>query len=154
MASSRTFGDASEDRKRPAPDEDTEASFDDRVAVEKARALEEPGPSWRTWFFQSALRGYYFLGILIVDVQLFVFWLEVSNVPGHVASLVVALYLEFLLYRYLWYRPRDDVAPQGSFRRTWLRPAEYGLWTPEADLVRAGVSIYRTEEGPSPKEFL
>jgi hypothetical protein len=129
-------------------------ALEDRVAAEKARALKEPGPSWRTWFLQNALRWYYFLGILILDVQVIVFWIEVNWLVGIVPSLVVLLYLELLLYRYLWYRPRSDAIPRRAFRRTWLRPAEYGRWTPEADLVRAGVSIYRTEEGPSPKEFL
>ncbi|HEY1199293.1 MAG TPA: hypothetical protein VGG32_11440 [Thermoplasmata archaeon] len=129
-------------------------TLEDRVAIEKARALREPGPSWRTWLFQSALRGYYLLGMFIVDVQIVVAWYEVSSVVGLVASLAVAIYLEFLLYRYLWYRPRYDARPIRPFRRTWLRPTEYGRWTPEADLVRAGVSIYRTEEGPNAKEFL
>jgi hypothetical protein len=135
-------------------DELTEQDLKDRVAVEKARALQEPGPSWRTWMLQSALRWYYMLGVLVADVQIVVTWFELSSVVGMVISLAVATYLEFLLYRYLWYRPRSEVRPSRPFRRTWLKPAEYGRWTPEADLVQAGVSIYRTEEGPSPKEFL
>jgi len=130
-------------------------SLQDRVAAEKSRALREPGPSWRTWMFQSALRTYYVLGILIADVQVVVFWYEEGSVVGLVVSLVLALYLEFLLYRYLWYRPRPEaLLTSGKFHPTWLRPVEYGRWTVEADLVRAGVSIRRTEEGPSPKEFL
>lgn len=154
--SARTSGNpnSSTDGERPAGDGVTAETLQDRVAAEKARALEEPGASWRTWLYQSALRGYYFLGMLIVDAQVVVFWIEVPSLTGLVASLAVALYLEFLLYRYLWYRPRSDARPRRPFRRTWLRPAEYGRWTPEADLVRAGVSIYRTEQGPNPKEFL
>lgn len=132
-----------------------ELSHEDQVAAEKKRALAEPGPSWRTWCLQTMLRWYYFLGILILDVQVLVFWLEAHSVAGMVLSLIVAIYFEFLLYRYLWYRPRYDAPrPRGRFHPTWYRPAEFGLWTPEADLVRAGHSIYRSEEGPSPKEFL
>jgi hypothetical protein len=143
------------DASRSPGDELADESLEDRVKQEKARALEEPGPSWRTWWFQRGLRGYYLLGMLIVDVQVVVGWYEVGSAVGLFASLVAAVYLEFLLYRYLWYRPRADATPpRGRFRPTWVRPAEYGRWTPEADLVRAGHPIYRSEEGPSPKEFL
>jgi hypothetical protein len=128
-------------------------SLQDRVAAEKARALREPGPSWRQWMFQSAFRTYYLLGILIADVQVIVAWYEVGSIVGLILSLVLALYLEFLLYRYLWYRPRETLTER-VFHRSWLRPVEYGRWTAEADLVRAGISIGRTEEGPTPKEFL
>ncbi len=130
------------------------ASLQDRVAVEKARALREPGPSWRQWMFQSALRAYYVLGILVADVQVVVFWYEEGSAVGLVVSLALALYLEFLLYRYLWYRPPPEALTSGKFHPTWIRPAEYGRWTVEADLVRAGISIRRTEEGPNLKEFL
>lgn len=134
---------------------DADVEVEEQVEKEKARALEEPGPSWRTWLLQRALRAYYLLGILIADVQIIVFWLEAgNNVLAMALSLAGALYLEFLLYRYLWYRPQVEVAPSGRFRPTWTRPAEFGRWTPEADLVRSGVSIYRTEQGPNPKEFL
>jgi len=136
-----------------------DAPLEDRVELEKARALAEPGPGWRTWFFQRALRAYYFLGVLIADAQVVVFWIELPNVSvsvlavGAVLSLVAALYLELLLYRYFWYRPRVDVSRVRRFHRTWLRPCEYGRWTPEADLA-AGEPIYPTGEGPNPKEFL
>jgi len=129
-------------------------SLEDRVAEEQAAALREPGPSWRQWLFQSAFRAYFLLGMLIVDAQIVVFWYEVGSTVGLVAFLILAVYLEFLLYRYLWYRPRFDAPAPRRFRRTWLRPAEYGRWTPEAELVRAGGSIYAAEQGPNPKEFL
>jgi hypothetical protein len=145
---------------RTGADGFADAPLEDRVAIEKARALAEPGPGWRTWFLQRALRAYYLLGILIANAQVVVFWIEVQNlavsilVVGAVLSLAVALYLELLLYRYFWYRPRVDVSRVRRFRRTWLHPFEYGRWTPEADLVAAGEPIYQTEEGPSAKEFL
>jgi len=130
-------------------------TIQDRVAAEKARALREPGSSWRTWALHSLLRWYYMLGILIVDVQIIVFWYQEGSVVGLVATLVAATYLELLLYRLLWYRPRVDAPRHAQFHRTWLRPVEYGRWTPEAQLVEAGVEIYDdTTEGPNPKEFL
>ena len=58
--SPETFGD----------DDRFDETLQDRVAAEKARALQEPGPGWRTWALHSLLRWYYILGILIVDVQI------------------------------------------------------------------------------------
>ena len=131
-----------------------EPSLEDRVDQEKALALAEPGPSWRQWMFHSAFRAYFLLGMLIVDAQIVVFWIEEKSSVALVVTLILALYLEFLLYRYLWYRPRFDAPARRPFRRTWIRPAEYGRWTPEAELVRAGSPIYSSEQGPSPKDFL
>jgi len=143
--SPETFGD----------DDRFDETLQDRVVAEKARALEEPGPSWRTWALHSLLRWYYMLGILIADVQIVVYWYEVGSVVGLVLSLAAALYLEFLLYRILWYRPRPDAPRLHQFHRTWFRPVEYGRWTTEAQLVAAGVDIYRgTTDEPNPREFL
>lgn len=154
MTSTREAEATSADTEIPW-DRDLEgASPEDRVAAEKARALREPGPSWRTWLLQSALRAYYILGILVADVQVVVLWIELGSVVGLVVSLILAIYLEFLLYRYLWYRPRPEALTERVFHRTWYRPVEYGRWTVEADLVRAGVAIRRAEEGPNLKEFL
>jgi len=129
-------------------------TLEDQVDAEKARALQEPGPGWRQWFLQNALRWYYALGVLIVDIQIIVFWFELGSVVGLGLSLAGALYLEFLLYRYLWYRPHPEAMRYKAFRRTWFRPTEYGRWTPEADLVRTGISLPSPDEGPNPKEFL
>ena len=135
-------------------DELSAYDLQDRVRAEKARALAEPGPSWRQWLYQSAFRGWYALGILIVDVQVAVFWLEAGSTLGIVLSVIAALYLEFLLYQYLWHRPNFDAPPPRPFRPKWWRPVEYGRWTPEAELVRAGYPLYKPHEGPNPKEFL
>ena len=128
--------------------------LEDRVAAEKARALKEPGPSWRQWALHSLLRGWYALGMLIVDANIVVFWIEAHSVLGLVLSLVAAIYLEFLLYRYLWYRPHPETPPERPFRPKPWRPVEYGRWTPEAELVRAGYPIYNSAEGPNAREFL
>ena len=124
------------DASRSPGDELADESLEDRVEQEKARALERAGTELAPMVFQRALRAYYVLGILIVDVQVVVGWYEVGSAVGLVVCLALAVYLEFLLYRYLWSRPRADAAPpRGQFRPTWVRPSEYGRWTPEADLV-------------------
>lgn len=126
----------------------------DQVRAEKEAALREPGPGWREWFFHSALRWYYALGVLIVNVQLIVFWMEYGSAVGLAITLVAICYGEFVLYRYLWYRPHPDSAQPRKFRRSWLQPRAYGRWTPEADLARAKARAGLADEGPSAKEFL
>jgi hypothetical protein len=127
----------------------------ERVAEEKARALSEPGPSWREWLFYQALKWWLAIVLIIVDSWVVVFWVEYGSLSGLLASIIVTIYAEFLLYRYLWYRPNpEQPRMRGKFRPTWYRPVEYGRWTPEADMVRSGIGIYDRPEGPDPKEFL
>lgn len=143
------------------PDEeaDLEARLD-RVREEKQKALAEPGPSWREWFLFSGAKWYVVLGYLIV----FAWEASYAGPDAHVALYIVApvvavtLYAEFLLYRFLWYRPKigdhsRSRRSDGRWRR-WLYPVRYGRWTPEADAVRAGHPILVPEAGPDPREFV
>ncbi|MGA8542997.1 MAG: hypothetical protein WB947_05620 [Thermoplasmata archaeon] len=124
----------------------------DRVVEEKRRALEDPGPSWREWFFQSAAKWWIGLVYLIVDAWVVVTFLEAGLYAETVPAVIVALYLEFLLYRYLWYSP-DLSRSRGRFHRTWIQPVPFGRWTPEADAARAHPSA-ASDAGPAPDEFL
>lgn len=128
----------------PRPDEQT-----------RREALRAAGPSWREWFYYDFLRTWAVLGFLVVDawVALTFFTLPAAAV-GIPLSLAAALYLEFLAYRWLWYRPaaaRGRGAP--AFRPTWQRPREYGRWTPENDRARSGLPALPSS-GPDASEFL
>jgi len=126
----------------------------DRVRQEKLEALREPGPSWRQWFFYDALKWWIGLGFFIVDIWIVGWWVEGAPLAAGLLTLIAAIYLEFLAFRYLWYRPKETVSRRrGAFHPTWTRPVEFGRWTPEADLVRAGQSVPGMDEGPSPREF-
>jgi hypothetical protein len=127
----------------------------DRVTEEKRRALAEPGPSWREWWFFHASKWYVVLGLLVVDVWVVGSWLEIGQVAAALISLPLLFYGDLLLYRYLYYRPDLEVRRRRpAFHRTWLRPVEFGRWTPEAELLRAGGTVAREGEGPNPEEFL
>jgi hypothetical protein len=124
----------------------------DRVQEEKRKALADPGPSWREWFLFSAAKAYVLLGYLIVDVWIVIGALEVGLPYVAAALVVVAIYLEILLYKYLWRRPAET--PRGFRPTWWWTPARYGRWTPEGEALRSGESPEMIEEGPNPKEFL
>ncbi len=114
-----------------------------------------PGPTWREWFFYSFLKTWIALGFFVLDAIVIVFWLSPFEPGPLAASLAVVLYVELLLYRFLWYRP-DLSGPRaaGKFQPSWLRPVEFGRWTPEAAIARSGQSPYPRPAGPNPREFL
>lgn len=146
-------------------------------AETRRRAIEDPGPTWREWFFYDFLKVWVALGFLIVDSWVATVWLDPFDPYGMAASLLVALYLEILAYRYLWYRPGEagrstryvfvplwstrarggragEVAERS--RRNWFTPRPFGRWTPEADRVRLGLAPFEGESTAPPDagEFL
>ena len=125
-------------------------SLDEKTRQE---AIEDPGPSWRDWFYYSFLKGWILLALFAVDSWIIAIWLQPVNVPAMAASLAGALYAEFLLYQVLWYRTPEET-PLRGFQRTWLTPVRHGLWTPEAAEGRLGIGPSPVPAGPDPREFL
>jgi hypothetical protein len=140
---------------------DASASFAARAeqadAWERAKqeALNDPGPTWREWFLYSGSKAWVALGFFIVDIWIALSWLDPFNGLGLGLSLAAAVYLEFLAYRFLWYH-RDPEEPRGPqpFRPTWLRPREFGRWTREAALAKAGKLPDGSTRAPRREEFL
>lgn len=127
----------------------------DRVQEEKRRALREPGPTWREWWFYSASKWYILLGFLIADVWAATAWVEAGVLLAAVGTVALLLYLEFLLYQYLWFRPEEAAFRRRAlFHPSWHRPVPFGRWTPEAHLVRTGRAGTLDEEGPDLGEFV
>lgn len=153
MAASST-GSGASNKSRPM-DPELWRTYD-RAYQEKLEALRDPGPSWREWFFFRAAKWYIGLGFLMIDGIVAVQWFELGSYLGLGLSLAGALYLEYLLWEYLWFQPEiADLPRRGErFRGTWRRPVLYGRWTPEADQVRAGTPLVRGDAGPDPREFL
>ncbi len=128
---------------------------------EKRRALAEPGPTWRHWFYSSFAKMYLGLGLFIVDgIVAAAFLTPPANVPALLGVLALLLYLEVLLWQVLWYVPHPDAlrsrtsgASPAGWRRLW-RPVEYGRWTEEADARRRGEALGPARSGPDPREFL
>lgn len=126
------------------------------AAEEKRRAREAPGLSWHDWLYYEAFKWWLVIALLIVDSWLVAEWFTLGSYVGLLLSLVGAIYAEFLLYRYLWYRP-DPESPRrwrGEFHRTWVRPVEYGRWTPEAKRARRGLPVESEAGAIDPNEFL
>jgi hypothetical protein len=127
----------------------------DRVEEEKRQALLEPGPSWREWWYFSASKWYVGLGLLIVDSWIISSWFQYGSLLAGILALVGAIYLEFLLYEYLYYRPHPErERRRGRPRAVWFHPVEFGRWTPEGAILRAGGTIPGTSDTPTPEEFL
>lgn len=125
----------------------------------RREALSDPGPTWSEWFYRSFVRAWMILLYLVFDVFLITAFGTPLDLPALVFSLALGTYGQFLLYQYLWHTPstRRHHRAREAFRPTWLHPVEYGRWTEEAVLVRAGrLPAYDPDEpaGPDPREFL
>jgi len=139
---------------------DTSTSFAARLeqadAWEEARekAIADPGPSWKEWFLFSGAKVWVALGFFVIDVWIIESWLYPPNAAGLGLSIAAAVYLEFLAYRFLWYR-WDPEAPRrvGPFKPTFLRPREVGLWTREGVLMKQG-QFPTADDGPRREDFL
>jgi hypothetical protein len=150
---------ATEDDRELTPEEEKawEAGLE-RVVEEKRDALRDPGPTWKEWFFYDHAKWWVCLAFLVIDSWIGTGWVyngSLTLVGGleTVAALVAAVYLEFLLYRYLWRRPRD--ISRARFRPSWKALTEYGRWTPEATALRkSGGRPVPVDGGPNPQEFL
>ncbi len=126
----------------------------DEVAAQKKAALADPGPPWKEWFLRSASKWYIGLGLLILDSWVVGTWLGYGLYLPILPSLAAALYAEYLLWQYLWYRPEEY--RRGQHRRLhgsrWLHPVPYGRWTAEGESARLGRQL--PVDQPDPGEFL
>ncbi|HXQ49114.1 MAG TPA: hypothetical protein VN842_04995 [Thermoplasmata archaeon] len=139
----------------PTPEE--EVDFRERleqVIAEKGRALADPGPPWKEWFLHDGAKWWVGLGFLIVDVWFIVGGIEAGLIAVGLGLLLPVTYLQFIGWRYLWYRPPLDRPVRGDFRRSWVRPVEFGRWTPEGVIVRTQGRAALGPSGPNPKEFI
>jgi hypothetical protein len=125
------------------------------VREEMDRARADPGPTWREWFFFHAAKWWIGLGFLIVDTWIIVGAIQIGLALSLVI-LAVALYLEVLIWEFLWHRPDSmSVRPKTENRMWWIRPVPIGRWTPEAEEIRLGHAVSgAADTGPDPREFL
>ena len=132
---------------------DSSTFAESKVDEEKRRALEEPGASWKEWLYFTAFKWWFAIVFLIIDSWIVTIFLEARSwIPLAVAT-VVAVYLELLLYSYLWRRPDPHRAEPG--RRRGGSSQRFGRWTPEAFRQRAAQAAGTGgEAAPDPREFL
>jgi len=140
------------------PDEPTGRFLPKLAGDARKRALADPGPTWRQYFFFSFAKVWTVLGFFVLDSFILLTWAIPFNPVGMVLSLIAAFYAEFLLFEYLWHRPAEPIRghQRKEFRRTWFRPVPYGRWTAEADDAKAGRPVPTTlvDDTPNPDEFL
>src|SRR5579863_6826103 len=84
-------------------------------------AVQEAGPTWEQWAKGPFSKTYLALGFFIGDILLLVTGLQPVN-PLVLVAVLLALYLEFLVWQYLWYRPNPDrESRSGTFQPTLFR---------------------------------
>ncbi len=136
---------------------------------ERKRALAEPGLGWKEWALYSGLKPWIGLGLLIIDVWALVTVIGLASEPTYglwaplgldplavvLFSLISALtiYLNIVLWSYLWAIPRESDLRPGSFTPTLLRPFAVGRWTPDYPAWAAG-RLGNASSEASIEEFL
>jgi hypothetical protein len=119
------------------------------------KAIEDPGPTWGEWLIGPFAKVWVALGLFIVDSWIFVLWVVPFNAVGLVLSLGAAVYLEFLLWRYLWFAPdREEDLRHLPFHPTWNQLTRFGRWTPQASRLRAGQDPYESHAIDDMSEFV
>ncbi len=121
-------------------------------ASEREALIREPGPSWREWLYAQAFRWWLGLAYLIVDAWILAGWVEVGAWLPLAGSLAAAIYLEYVLWQYLWHVYDPEL--RGKFRASWHSPVEVGRWSPDRDRVLKGDLAPTPGTGPDPREFL
>jgi len=117
---------------------------------ERKAAIAAPGPSWREWLYGQAFKWWLGIGLMIVDSWIIAGWAELHEWVYLVLNIVPVLYLEYLLYEYLWHPYAAEY--RGRFRASWRHPFEVGRWIPERAELLAGT--VGQPAGPDPREFL
>ncbi|MGI0053128.1 MAG: hypothetical protein ACREC5_02635 [Thermoplasmata archaeon] len=128
---------------------------------ERRAAIADPGPSWRQYFLRDFLRWWTALGYFVVDAVIVASYLRPPDPAAILLELTAALYLEYLLYEFLWYTPRWFAEGAGRYRteaptgwRRAIRPVAAGRWTDAYRWIRSGREVRSTAPGPDPREFL
>ena len=120
----------------PAPPTEQTPQLGKLTPSERQAALLAPGESWTAWFFGTALKWWIGLGLLIIDSWIIAGWIEVGGWLPLAGSIALAVYLEYLLYQYLWHPYHPEL--RGRFRPSWRAPFEVGRWNPERKAALAG----------------
>lgn len=122
------------------------------VEEEKRRALDNPGRPWKEWFYFTALKWWIGVLFLVVDSWLVATFLASRSWGLMAASILAAVYLEYLAYGYLWHEPDPAHRPRTG-RLRWP-PFEVGRWTPEGVRLRSGRPYQSSREKvPDHREF-
>lgn len=132
-------------------------SFSQLPPEEKKAIIDDPGATWKEWAITRGLKPWIGLGLLVFDLLMF---LSIWEVGGGVyegaafASLVLAVYSNFLVWMYLWHVPTPAEVRSGDFQRSPIHPFLVGRWTPEYDLWLKGQLIKIADNDLNPEEFL
>lgn len=131
----------------------TQPSPPETEAEGRQRALADPGPPWKDWLYFTAFRWWFGIFFLIIDSWIAAEFIELGDWVFLGLALIAAVYLEYLLYLYLWARP-EEIRRGRRPRRRWP-PFELGRWTPEAMHARATGNVPPVDSSASdPREFL
>ncbi|MCL4324738.1 MAG: hypothetical protein M1144_04680 [Candidatus Thermoplasmatota archaeon] len=134
--------------------------FRDEIGLseeDRKRALDDPGIPWKQWFLTTGLKPWVVLGLLLFEgLGLVSVWVALSGYARAAVFpiLVAALYLDVLLWSFLWREPSVDEFRSGNFKNYWFQPFKIGRFTVEYRLWKEGKRDEVTLPNVNPRDFL
>jgi len=124
---------------------------------ERKEVIADPGLSWKDWAIYQGLKTWVGLALFIGDCLLFAGLWTGGSVAYRISiapAMAGAIYLNYLLWSYLWYVPDIGQLRKAKQKRTLLHPFPVGRWTPEYETYKkSGLRGLHAEE-VNPEEFL
>ena len=124
---------------------------------ERQRVIGDPGPPWREWFLTTGLKPWIVLLLLIFESLGIVSVIEALSgleVALTLGPLIFMLYIDILLWNFLWRVPSMDEWKTGEFKNSWWQPFKIGRWTLEYEMWKAGKGKDIAMSDVNPHDFL
>jgi hypothetical protein len=124
---------------------------------ERKRFIDDPGIPWMTWLLTIGLKPWIGLGLFIGDsltlLNLWVIGTPVARI-AMVPTLLLLIYLNFLLWSYLWHVPTPEELRASPVSPTLRSPFAVGRWTPDYQTWKEGGRTALADGQIDPNEFL
>jgi hypothetical protein len=107
---------------------------------ERKKAIDDPGTPWKVWWYAQGSKTWIGVGMMILDVFLYgTIWMWTWPYAHYmlIPAMPFALYLNYLLWNYLWRVPDLDELRKGQIERTALHPWPVGRWTEDYAVWKA-----------------
>jgi hypothetical protein len=101
---------------------------------ERKEIIDVPPSPWKEWFLTEGSKTWIAVGLLILDIFVYgALWLSSWAYAHYLIppALIAALYLNYVLWTYLWSVPDIDELRKGRLKHTLAHPFPVGRWTPE-----------------------
>lgn len=124
---------------------------------ERQKAIDAPGPSWKEWAYETGLKPWYGLLLLILDTFVIGTFLEGPSLAWKWAAVVAIVplgYADYVAWAFLWAKLPTDPTLRRDFHPTWKHPFAVGRLRPDYGPWKSGALRPKDDGEIPPEEFL